>query len=142
MPGPIPPTSHPYAGAGSYLRAPGPFAAPAPEREVGEPPGGRPCPGRAARGFPGRRASPPRFLRPAPCPPIGLRRPAPHTRRSPGRPPGGASAGSGSVPVPSVPAVRGASDLSRRRPQRLGPAATGGHTPAKRTPQGFPSLSE
>lgn len=141
-PGPIPPTFHPYAGAGSYLRAPGPFAAPAPEREVGDPPGGRPCPGRAARGFPGRRASRPRFLRPAPCPPIGLRRPAPGTPSSPGRPPAGAAAGPGSVPVPSVPAVRRASDLSRRRPQRLGPAATGDHTPAKRTPQGFPSLSE
>lgn len=122
MPGPIPPTFHSYAGAGSYLRPPGPFAAPAPEREVGDPRGGRPFPGRAARGFPGRRASPPRFLRPAPCPPIGLRRPAPRTLRSPG-------------PLPVGPPQVPAASLFPQSPQSEGLPISPGDDPSAWAPR-------
>lgn len=124
---------------------------PAPSRSIrraGPRAGSRGPPGRPSLPWPRRSGLSWAPGEPAPLPaprPVSahwLAPPRPAHPALPWPPPGGAAAGPGSVPVPSVPAVRGASDLSRRRPQRLGPAATGGHTPAKRTPQGFPSLSE
>lgn len=123
-------------GAGSHLRPPGPSAAPAPEREVGDP-GEAVLPWPRRSGFPGRRRA-----RPASCAPPRVRPLAcaalPRAPCAPPPLPRWGRRRSRQRPCSPVPAVRGASDLSRRRPQRLGPAATGGHTPAKRTPQGFP----
>lgn len=113
-----PPASHPCAGPGSYLCAPGPVAAPAPEREVGDTPGGRPSLGCVGRGFPRPPAKPAQLPAPRPAP-------RPLACASPHR--------------PAHPALLGSPSRQGRRRSQLSPCP-GPLRP--RSPRGCRSLPE